>query len=315
MSLDKQNVHVCVGILKREQQIFIAQRQSKSDFSGFWEFPGGKLEIGETPLQCLRREMSEEVGIDVKSVTPLIQIKHQYTHKKVLLDVYTINDFIGDPIGAEGQHVRWVEQDELHQYQFPDANISIISACQLPSLYRITPNLSTVTEFRELLKKSALQSGDWIQLRCPELPFKDFVALASEILPICRDHQHKLLLNSELKILDYLEVDGLHLSQSNLHKVHGSLKEQSLYTWIGASCHDLQEVRFAEQQGVDFITISPVSITTSHPETIPLGWQSFSELVKETHLPVFALGGVSPKEVYVAKECGAQGVAGISSFW
>jgi 8-oxo-dGTP diphosphatase len=84
--------------------------------------------------------------------------------------------------------------------------------------------------------------------------------------------------------------------------------------WVGASCHDAGELERAAELGVDFATLSPVCATASHPDSAPLGWQRFAQLVAAARLPVYALGGVGPGDLERARASGAQGVAGIRAF-
>ncbi len=123
-------VHVAVGVIARGDEIFITLRPDDVHQGGKWEFPGGKVEEGETVLQALRRELAEEVGITVNHSEPVIVITHDYGDKQVKLDVHRVNDFTGEPHGKEGQASRWVNVKSLNASDFPEANIPIISALQ-----------------------------------------------------------------------------------------------------------------------------------------------------------------------------------------
>lgn len=121
-------IHVVVGvIINKNNKVLITKRASHQHQGGKWEFPGGKVENVETSQEALRRELQEELGITIKSATHITDIIHQYTDKKVLLDVYEVKDWSGEAVGREGQPLRWVEKAELEQYEFPQANAKIIS--------------------------------------------------------------------------------------------------------------------------------------------------------------------------------------------
>lgn len=107
-------------------EIFIARRLKNTHQGGLWEFPGGKKEAGETPEQALYRELDEELDIKITSIVPLIKLSHDYGDKLVELDVYRVNEFDGEPFGAEGQETRWIKLQQIKQYEFPEANKAIV---------------------------------------------------------------------------------------------------------------------------------------------------------------------------------------------
>jgi len=119
-------VHVAVGVIFREKQYFLTKRLANVHQGGKWEFPGGKVESNETVAQALYRELKEEIAIDVLSCQPLIEIRHDYGDKKVLLDVYLVDNFQQEPIAQEGQQSAWFSFEQLKELDFPDANKAII---------------------------------------------------------------------------------------------------------------------------------------------------------------------------------------------
>ncbi|MFQ3198851.1 MAG: 8-oxo-dGTP diphosphatase [Paraglaciecola sp.] len=123
-------VDVAVGVIKRDQQIYISKRGDELHQGGKWEFPGGKQEAGETVHQTLTRELFEEVGIRVLKQQAFLLIEHDYGDKKVRLHVQLIEDFSGEPHHKEGQIGLWVEMGNLHEYQFPAANGEIVQKLQ-----------------------------------------------------------------------------------------------------------------------------------------------------------------------------------------
>lgn len=121
-------IHVVVGILFNAQgNVLLAQRQQQKFQGGRWEFPGGKVELNENPLAALQRELHEEIGIDSVVANPWLQLQHSYSDKDILLDVWLVTEFRGEPHGKEGQDVRWVEPQNLFTFAIPDANIPIVN--------------------------------------------------------------------------------------------------------------------------------------------------------------------------------------------
>ena len=122
----KKYIHVAVGVIKRDDKIFVAKRHNAQHQGGKWEFPGGKIEQDETVTQALIRELKEEVGINVQSSQPFLEIKHDYPDKSVHLDIHLVEDFSGEPAHLEGQTTLWLSINELNGYDFPQANQVII---------------------------------------------------------------------------------------------------------------------------------------------------------------------------------------------
>jgi len=120
-------VHVAVGVIYRQQQFFITKRSSTAHQGDKWEFPGGKVEVNETVAQALARELKEEINIEVLACQPLVTISHDYGDKKVLLEVFIVDQFNGEPNAQEGQLQQWCNLSELTLLDFPKANQEIIA--------------------------------------------------------------------------------------------------------------------------------------------------------------------------------------------
>ncbi|CAI0913715.1 8-oxo-dGTP diphosphatase [Serratia quinivorans] len=122
-----KHLNIAVGIIRNAQQeIFITRRAADSHMAGFWEFPGGKIEQGETPEQALNRELQEETGIETERAELLEVLEHRFSDRIVTLNFYLVEGWAGEPFGREGQPMRWVKQADLREEEFPEANVSII---------------------------------------------------------------------------------------------------------------------------------------------------------------------------------------------
>ena len=125
------HVHVAVGvILDSRRNILLTRRAEDSHQGGLWEFPGGKVEEGESLHAALARELREELDICIGRTEPLLEVRHDYGDKSVLLDVHVIWEFAGVARGMEQQPLAWVPVAELRDYSFPAANQPIVEAVE-----------------------------------------------------------------------------------------------------------------------------------------------------------------------------------------
>lgn len=122
-------LHVAVGvILDAENRVLLSKRAPGAHQGGLWEFPGGKVEAGEPLSLALKRELQEELGIDTGATIPLIEVRHNYGDKCVLLDVHVVREYRGEPRGLEQQPLEWVAIEDLESFEFPAANVPIVQA-------------------------------------------------------------------------------------------------------------------------------------------------------------------------------------------
>jgi 8-oxo-dGTP diphosphatase len=305
-------IRVAVGIIKNPQgQVLIALRDDARHQGGLWEFSGGKIEVGETAEHALKRELKEELGIEVVHATPLITIQHQYPDKAVQLQVFTIDQFTGEPHSAENQPIQWVNPSDLKNYAFPAANLAIITAAQLPPYYAILDDSVIDARYAMRTLQTFLASGlKLIQARLKNLSTEDSHAFIKQATLLCQQHGAILLINSAVKQADNL-ADGLHLTSYDLMAMQS---RPAHVQWLAASCHNRAELQHAEHIGVDFVVLAPVLATQTHPDTAPLGWQQFAELVNQCNLPVYALGGQTLADLTTAQHAGGQGIAAIRAF-
>jgi 8-oxo-dGTP diphosphatase len=304
-----KRILVAAAVIRREGKILIAQRPQDKHQGGLWEFPGGKVEEGEPVQQALVRELEEELGITATSARPLIRITHDYPDKSVCLDVWEVSAFTGEAHGREGQPVRWVSDDELAGYEFPAANHPILAAACLPPRYLITPDDQDEVDLLSWLDEKLGGGDKLVLLRAPRLSAERYLMLAEEFLERCREAGAALLLHGEPELLQHVPAEGVHLPARLLQKF--SQRPVDKTYWLAASVHDLGELQQAEAMGVDFVTLSPVQATPSHPEAVPLGWKNFAVITAQAHVPVYALGGMTGEDVGMAWQCGGQGIAGI----
>jgi 8-oxo-dGTP diphosphatase len=307
-------LNVTAAVLRDSRgRILLAQRPVGRELAGLWEFPGGKVEAGETPEQALARELHEELGIVLRGSRPLIDLPHADAQRRILLHVREVSAYDGQPQGREGQALAWVAPEWLSDYPMPDADRPVPAALLQPSLYAISPALA-VEDFLPALAR-ALDAGLLrVQLRLPLSSAQQTRQLAAAALAMCRPHRADLLLNSALPDAPRIAAElgcGLHLTAADAR----ALDARPNLGLVAASCHDAVELAQAQRLGCDFAVLGPLRPTPSHPDASVLGWDGFAHLRAGTWLPLYALGGMHRADLDLARRHGAQGVAGIGDFW
>ena len=134
---DARAIHVAAAVLfDRQGRVLIAQRPAGKHLAGSWEFPGGKIEPGETRTGALARELKEELGVAIEHPRPLLRLRHEYPYGDVLLDVWVVRRYRGEPRGLDGQALRWCRRGELGSAELLPADRPIVAALRLPERLR-----------------------------------------------------------------------------------------------------------------------------------------------------------------------------------
>jgi 8-oxo-dGTP diphosphatase len=120
---------VAAGILCDDAgRILIAERQCDGPFNGLWEFPGGKITAGETSADALLRELAEELGIEVTAYSTFMNLRHEYDDRIVTIEFFMVQDWNSEPVGREGQALRWVPKNELDASELLPADVPVVEA-------------------------------------------------------------------------------------------------------------------------------------------------------------------------------------------
>lgn len=306
------------AIVDDQGRVLLALRQAHLHQGGKWEFPGGKFEHGETAEAALSRELHEELDITVKSYRPLISVLHHYLEKSVRLHVFLVSEFSGYPKGKEGQTLQWMEITNLRSLQFPDANYPIVRAVQLPSQLLITGAFKDYHYSPEKLiaaLRAQCENGcRLIQLRLPDCDDSTYLDLVPAIQNALHELPVRLMLNRNPELIMPLANVGWHVSGDHVASAQQLLHKGVRPDWLSTSIHHESEWRERQALQPDFVLVSPVKPTTSHPDAMPIGWEGFSTLVKSINCPAFALGGMCEQDLPQAWKAGAQGIAGIRAF-
>ena len=302
-------LHVVAGLIEDAQgRILLAQRPPGDPYAGHWEFPGGKVDPGEPPDAALRRELAEELGVQIGHVSPVRAIRWPQGDRDLLLDLWRIHELSGQPYGREGQAIEWFERDRIRGLAMPPADLPLLDGLVLPDRYWITPEADEAELTRRL--DQAISAGvQLVQLRAKSWSTDRRLRWCRSVLSRIESMDAQLLINDDIEAAERLPGVGLHLSAAHLARLDARPIERP--RWVSASCHNLPEIRAAERLRCDFACLSPVLPTPSHPGAPVLGWEGFRALAAQTWLPLFALGGMSATQRKTARDCGALGVAGI----
>ena len=306
-------VRVAAAVLLRaDGAVLLAQRPAGKPYAGYWEFPGGKLEPGETPAEALTRELREELGISVGRASPWFIQQFVYPHAHVELYFFRVFAWDGELVGHDGQAFVWQAPGRYTVAPLLPANTRILAALALPPIYGISCAGDLGDEVFLTRAERALERGlKLIQLREKDWPVARRDALAWQLVPLAHRFGAKVLLNGTADDARRLGCDGVHWTSVAL----SAATERPAGLMVAASCHTRSELAHAGELDLDFAVLGPVAATPTHPEALPMGWDQFVATVAGTHLPVYALGGLHAEDVEHAVLHGAQGVALRRAAW
>lgn len=304
-------IHVACGVLVNASgEVLLAQRPEGKIAAGYWEFPGGKIESDESPLQALTRELHEELGVQLREAAPLIRFAHDYSNRRIVLDTWRVTGFEGTPQSCEGQALRWLAVERFAELAplLPTV-MPIERALRQPAHYVFTPPEMSWSALQNGI--ALLPTGCWLRLRLPTLSDEDYQQCAQQVLPVAAAHGIQLLLDREPEQVVALGAAGWHVSSATLMR----LQQRPAVPLAVASVHDAAQLAHAQALGFDAAVLGPVRPTATHLGAATLGWAGFTSVRGEWPLPVYAIGGLGHSALAEARAANAQGLAGISAYW
>jgi 8-oxo-dGTP diphosphatase len=299
-------------ILREDGGFVLGERPAGKVYAGYWEFPGGKLEPGELPLAGLKRELHEELGIDVVSAYPWLTRDYDYAHAAVRLRFFRVVRWSGQLHGRENQRFEWQRPGAVEVAPLLPANGPILKALALPPVYGISNAAEAgIPDFMQALERALAGGLALLQVREPALRGDSLARFAAAVMAAARPRGARVLLNCEPDLAQRVGADGVHLSASRLM----ALGARPALELVGASCHDARELERAAALPADFVVLGPVLATPSHPGVPTLGWEEFARLIRDYPLPVYALGGLKRADLEAAWRSGAHGIAMMRGAW
>jgi 8-oxo-dGTP diphosphatase len=291
-------------IEKPDGEFLLAQRPAGKVYPGFWEFPGGKIETGETPRAALDRELEEELGIRVREATPWITRVYAYTHATVRLHFYRVSAWEGEPRPLEDQAIRWQQVVAPDVSPMLPANAPVLAALALPTVMVLSDCASQGVEaWIQQLAARVTSERLLVQIREKDAERQRVQHIVSRALARAEPFGSRIVVNSDCGA--HPQCSGIHLTSRALMEAQA----RPASPLVGASCHDERELSQAEKLGLDYAVVGPVKATASHPGAQPLGWPRFGELAANRAMPVYAIGGLSRADLPAARARGAHGIA------
>jgi len=308
----QQILEVAAAVIERPDGAFLlAQRPAGKVYDGFWEFPGGKIEPGETSSDALSRELCEELGIQIELAYPWITQTHTYQHATVRLHFHRVVRWRGDPQPREKQVLCWQNERQLTVSPILPANVPVFKALGLPTSLGITCASESGIETALIRLRQALARGlRLVQVRETLLQPAARTEFSAHVVTMVRAMGGIAIINSDAPLAAKLGA-GLHLPSRQLM----AAKSRPDTNWCSASCHNAAELGKARELGLDFVVLGPVQPTSSHPGIPGMGWKGFANLIRDYSLPVFSLGGMRLATLDQARRLGAHGVAMVRGAW
>jgi 8-oxo-dGTP diphosphatase len=307
-------VEVAAAVMLRDtvdgEEFLLAQRPEGKVYAGYWEFPGGKVEPGESVREALVRELQEELGITVTAATPWLTREFTYPHATVRLNFWRVTQWTGEiGITAPLEHsaVSWLSTQAMPKVApILPANAPILKALALPRIMAITQSAKSGEDLELKRIANGLKQGIRLfHIRDKDLPPPERAWFAQTVKEMLRHSDAIIAVNDDTALAHAIHAHGLHLSS----KILRDCTVRPDFEWVGASCHNAEELAQAAQLGLDYALLGPVLSTATHPDHAGIGWSGFRELAAGSPIPVFALGGMQLEMLETAMENGAHGIA------
>lgn len=294
-------------LMRGAHEFLLARRPQGKVYAGWWEFPGGKVEAGESFHDALVRELHEELGITITQATPWLSREFVYPHATVRIRFFRVTAWEGEIHPHEHDAIAWQRNDAPPGVEpILPANGPILKGLSLPTTCALT-NAEENGVDAELARLEAALAGGlrFVQVRDKRLAPAERAGFARRVVALARPCGAMVVINDDLALARDVGADGLHLPAEALMR---STARPDL-PWVGASCHNAEELEKAATLGLDYALLGPALPTPTHPNTPGLGWERFAAMIDHCPMPVFALGGMRPDMQQEVQAHGAHGLA------
>jgi 8-oxo-dGTP diphosphatase len=287
-------------ILGSGGEVLLAQRPAGKAYAGYWEFPGGKLEPGETVHDALVRELSEELGLEVVDAAPWLVQRYTYPHADVELNFFRVFAFTGEPFGHDGQAFRWQTPGRFDVAPLLPANTAILRALELPPVCGVVPPATLADPSSPTILRRALDQGlGLIRVDAAAGAAIGERAAIERLAGLAAAAGARVLLGGNESDARALGCAGVHWTAAELRAA--TARPADLL--VGATCAHAADIAQAGALGLDFVELERVATSAVD------GWAAFAQAIAATAVPVFARGGLARSDLAFAQRQGAHGVA------
>ena len=258
------------------------------------------------------RELHEELGVEISAVNPWVVREFEYPHAHVRLHFCRVVDWQGEPHAREGQVFRFCSLDDLPAGPLLPATVPVLRWLDLAPNCAITDAAGMgFAEFMRRLEHQLEQGLRLVLFREPDLDRPRADPVFRGTLARVRACGGRLLVSSRHPWEWAATADGVHLTSRDL----AACPRRPDAPWFCASTHDAAQLERAAALGADFAVLGPVLKTASHPDEPGIGWPVFASIAARTSVPIYAIGGLSPKDLARAQSLGAHGIAAQRAAW
>lgn len=291
--------------------VLLTKREKNTHLAGYWEFPGGKLNDGESFKQALRRELAEEIGFTLHDCHTLINFKYVYSDRQLHFQVFKLAVQRHTIVNNEGQNIQWLQKTQLHTVKLPAANKIILNALLMPNLYAIADANVFADDLLLQVERQLKAGAGMIQYRTQDQASDAIMENGLAIKELCDEYNALMVLNSEWHYWDKIQPHGVHVKSADLARLKQLATSRLNYRVISASCHTSEQARMINSMEIDSALVGSVNTTMTHPQQKPLGWTGFSKLCAHIDRPVYAIGGCRVSDIITSQVYGGHGIAAI----
>ena len=293
-------------ILGTGGEVLLAQRPAGKAYAGYWEFPGGKLEPGESGHDALVRELREELGLEVVDAAPWLVQRYTYPHADVELNFFRVFAFTGEPFGHDGQAFRWQTPGRFDVAPLLPANTAILRALELPPLYGVLPAATLAARSSPTILQRALdQRLELIRIDAAPGAATGARAAIERLVRLAAAAGARVLLGGTEADARALGCAGVHWTATELRAA--TTRPADLL--VGATCAHAADIAHAGALGLDFVELEWAATGAADAAAAARGWAEFAQAIAATAVPAFARGRLARTDLAFAQRQGAHGVA------